>query len=77
MKRIARWIGIVVVLLLLAVVALPFLIDPNQYRPTLESELSKALARDVKVGDLKLAILSGGVTAASIPSKGIRRACTR
>jgi len=63
MKRIARWIGIVVVLLLLAVVALPFLINPNQFRPMLESELSKALARDVKVGDLKLAILSGGVTA--------------
>ena len=63
MKRIARWIGIVVVLLLLAVVALFFLIDFNQFRPTLESELSKALARDVKVGGLKLAILSGGVTA--------------
>jgi len=63
MKRIVRWIGIVVVLLLLAVVALPFLINPNQFRPMLESELSKALARDVKVGDLKLTILSGGVTA--------------
>jgi len=63
MKRIVRWVGIVVVLLLLAVVALPFLINPNQFRPMLESELSKALARDVKVGDLKLAILSGGVTA--------------
>src|SRR5580658_651007 len=63
MKRIARWIGIVVVLLLLAVLALPFLVNPNRFRPMLESELSKALARDVKVGDLKLAILSGGVTA--------------
>ena len=63
MKRIARWIGIVVVLLLLAAVALPFLIDPNQFRPMLEAELSKALAREVKVGDLKLALLSGGVTA--------------
>jgi len=63
MKRTARWIGIVVVLLLLAVIALPFLIDANRFRPMLESELSKALARDVKVGDLKLAILPGGVTA--------------
>ena len=63
MKRIARWIGIVVVLLLLAVAAIPFLIDPNQFRPMLEAELSKALAREVKVGDLKLALLSGGVTA--------------
>jgi AsmA protein len=64
MKRIARWISIVVVvLLLLAAVALPFLIDPNQFRPKLEAELSKALAREVKIGDLKLAVLSGGVTA--------------
>lgn len=63
MKRIARWIGIVVAVLLLAVVALPFLIDANRFRPMLESELTNALARDVKVGDLKLAILSGGVTA--------------
>jgi len=63
MKRSVRWFGIVVVLLLLAVIALPFLIDPNQFRPALEAGLSKALAREVKVGDLKLAILSGGVTA--------------
>ena len=66
MKRIARWFGIVVVLLLLAVVALPFLIDANRFRPMLESQLTKALARDVKVGDLKLAILSGGVTAGDL-----------
>ncbi len=63
MKRIVRLLGVVIVLLLLAVVALPFLIDPNDFRPRLESELSKALGRDVKVGDLKLALLSGGVTA--------------
>ncbi|HLY17442.1 MAG TPA: AsmA family protein [Bryobacteraceae bacterium] len=63
MKRIIGWIAIIVVLLLLAAVALPFLINPNQFRPRLEAELTKALARDVKVGDLKLSILSGGVTA--------------
>jgi len=63
MKRIVRWIGIVVILLLLAVVALPFFIDTNRFRPMLESELSRALAREVKVGNLKLAIFSGGVTA--------------
>src|SRR5580704_1999946 len=63
MKRIVRVVAIIVVLLLVAVVALPFLINPNQFRPMLEAELTKALARDVKVGDLKLSILSGGVTA--------------
>ncbi|HTQ53044.1 MAG TPA: AsmA family protein [Bryobacteraceae bacterium] len=63
MKRILRLLAIAVALLLLIVVALPFVINPNQFRPTLEAELTKALAREVKVGDLKLAILSGGVTA--------------
>ncbi len=63
MKRIARWIGILLLLLVVAVAALPFLINPNQFRPMLEAELSNALARDVKVGDLKVALLSGGVTA--------------
>ena len=63
MKHIVRGIGIVVALLLLAVIALPFVINPNRFRPMLESELSKALAREVKVGDLTLSILHGGVTA--------------
>jgi AsmA protein len=63
MKRFVRVAGIVVVVLLLVVFSLPFLIDANQFRPMLESELTKALARDTKVGNLKLAILSGGVTA--------------
>jgi len=66
MKQILRWVGILLIASLLAVVALPFLIDTNQFRPKLEAELSKALAREVTVGDLKLAILSGGVTADEI-----------
>jgi AsmA protein len=63
MKRIFLIFGIVLALLLAAVVALPFLIDPNDFRPMLESNLSEALGRQVKLGDLKLAILAGAVTA--------------
>ena len=66
MKRIARWIGIVVAILLLVIIALPFLIDANQFRPTLEAALTKALSRDVKRGDLKLALFSGGVSASEL-----------
>ena len=66
MKRIVSWIAIVVVVLLLAVIALPFLIDANQFRPRLEAELSQRLGRDVKLGNLKLSLLSGGVAAADI-----------
>lgn len=63
MKRIALYLGIVVAVLLLAAISLPFLIDANQFRPRVEAELTKALARSVTVGSLSLSILSGGVTA--------------
>src|SRR5579864_1901385 len=66
MKRVARVLAILVVLLLAVAISLPFLIDANQFRPRLEAELTKALGRDVKLGDLKLSILSGGVTASDL-----------
>jgi AsmA protein len=61
--RIAKLLGIAVVVLLLIVAALPLLIDANQFRPTLETSLSEAFGRQVKVGNLKASIFSGGVTA--------------
>ena len=63
MKRILVIGGAVLGLLLAGVVALPFLIDPNTFRPRLEARLSDSLGRAVKLGDLKLSILSGSVTA--------------
>ncbi len=63
MKRALKIIGIIVVVILLAVIALPFLINVNSFRPKLESELSTALGRQVKVGNLSLSILSGSVSA--------------
>jgi len=56
-------IGIVVVVLLLVAIALPFLINVNSFRPKLESALTEALGREVKVGNLSLSILSGSVSA--------------
>ncbi len=61
-----RWLAIVVALLLLIVLAIPFLIDANQFRPRLEAALSQALGREVKLGDLELSIISGGVDAADL-----------
>ena len=64
MKRIAIILGALMALLLVgAVAAATFLIDPNHFRPMLEPELTQALGREVKLGDLKLSILSGSVTA--------------
>ena len=63
MKRITVWVGIGLAVLLLVALALPFLIDANAFRPRLESSLTSALGRAVKLGELKLALLSGGVSA--------------
>lgn len=63
MKRVLKIVGIVVVVILLAVIALPFLVNVNSFRPKLESELTTALGREVKVGNLSLSILSGSVSA--------------
>jgi AsmA protein len=56
-------IGIVVAILIVVAIALPFLINVNSFRPKLESELTEALGRQVKVGNLSLSILSGSVSA--------------
>jgi AsmA protein len=66
MKRIVRIAAIVVVLLLAIALALPFLIDANQFRPALESRLTTALGRDVKLGDLKISLFSGGISASDL-----------
>ena len=61
-----RWLkifGIIVALLVVVAIALPFVINVNDYRPRIESELSTALGRPVHVGNLHLSILSGSVSA--------------
>jgi AsmA protein len=59
-------VGIVVVLLIAAALVLPFLIDANQFRPSLESRLTAALGREVKLGNLKVSVFSGGVSASDL-----------
>ena len=66
MRRPVFILLIVAVVLLLGVLALPFLINANQFRPAIESELTKSLGRQVKIGDLKLGILSGTATATDL-----------
>jgi len=66
MKRAIRIIAIVVGILIVIAVALPFLVDVNSFRPKLEGELTAALGRQVKVGNLGLSIFSGAVSADNI-----------
>ena len=63
MRRTLKWVGIILGILVVAVLCLPFLINVNQFKPVLESELSTALNRAVKLGNLHLSLLAGEVTA--------------
>jgi AsmA protein len=62
MKKILIVVGIVVAVLIIVVIALPFVIDVNRFKPTLETDLTNALGRKVAVRNIALSILSGGVT---------------
>jgi AsmA protein len=66
MKRIARASAIVLSLTVLLIFGLALFVDANRFRPMLESQLAAALGRQVHVGDLKLSLISGGVTASDL-----------
>jgi AsmA protein len=66
MKRGLKILAIVVGILIVVLIAVPMFVDVNAFRPKLESELSAALGRDVKVGNLSLSLWSGGVEADQI-----------
>jgi AsmA protein len=66
MKRALKILVIVIVVIILIALALPFFVDANTFRPKLESELSSALGREVKVGNLSLSVFARGVTADDI-----------
>ncbi len=66
MKRILKILAIVVVVLLVVIVAVPFFVNANRFRPKLETELTTALGREVKVGNLSLSLFSGSVSADDI-----------
>ena len=66
MNRTLKIVGIVVAILLVIIIALPFVINVNSFRPKVEATASEALGRQVKVGNLSLSILSGTVTADDI-----------
>jgi len=65
----SRWVKIVAAVaavFLLILILAPFLINGETFRPTLESRLSAALGRQVKLGHLSFSLLSGSIVAENI-----------
>ncbi|HKV24913.1 MAG TPA: AsmA family protein [Candidatus Acidoferrum sp.] len=63
MKRTLRILGVVIVVLVIILVAVPFLIPVDKFRPTIEQKASQALGRQVQFGSLSLSLLSGSLSA--------------
>lgn len=59
-------IGVIVAVILLLLLALPLFINANKFKPTLETQLTSALGRQVTIGNISLAIFSGGVTVSDV-----------
>lgn len=57
---------LVVAAFIVVILVLPFLIPVNQFRPTIEEKASAALGRKVQIGDLRLSLLSGSLSAANL-----------
>jgi AsmA protein len=66
MKRILKIVAITFGVLIVIAIAIPFFVDANTFRPKIESDLTAALGRQVKVGNLSLSIFSGSVSADDI-----------
>src|ERR1035438_9742960 len=63
MKRRLQIVGIVCAVIVAAVIALPFGVNVNSFRPKLETELSSAIGRPVRVGNLSLSFFARTVSA--------------
>ncbi|MDR1728782.1 MAG: AsmA family protein [Acidobacteriota bacterium] len=61
-KSKAKVVAAALAVVVFAVVALPFLLDADQFRPQIETWLSGALGRQVKLGKMRLALFSGGLS---------------
>ena len=63
MKKLLIALAAVAAVLVVAVLALAFLLDANQFRPKLEAMMSESLGRRVTITNIKVALFSGGIAA--------------
>jgi AsmA protein len=63
MNRTLRYILIGVGVLIVLLVAAPFFIPVNQFKPTIEEKATAALGRKVQLGNSSLSLIHGALTA--------------
>ncbi|HEY1767518.1 MAG TPA: DUF748 domain-containing protein [Terracidiphilus sp.] len=64
-----RWVRIMAAaaaLVLILLIAIPFFVNADTFRPTVENELSSALGRRVTLGHLSLSLFSGSLVAEDV-----------
>ena len=66
MGKTIKAIAITIVAIVIILIAIPFFINVNSFRPKVESEMSSALGRKCEVGNLSLSIITGSVSADNI-----------
>lgn len=66
MKKALIIAGSLLALIVIALLAVPLLVDAEKLRPMVESQAKAALGREVKVGKLDLSLLRGAVVASDV-----------
>src|SRR6266545_1996087 len=63
MKRKLRYVLIALGIVVLVLIAIPFFVDANMFRPAVEEKLGAVLDRQVHVGNLDFSLFSGSLSA--------------
>ena len=61
--KLLRYLAMVVGILIVVLIAIPFFLSPNEFRPTIEEKLTAALGRPVTVGNMSLSLFTGSLGA--------------
>ena len=65
-RKLVIILGSIVLAIIILAAVVPFLIDVNRYRPQIEEQLQAALGRKVQIGNVRLALFSGGINVEKI-----------
>ncbi len=63
MKKIAKIAGIIIGVIILILIAVPFFINADSFRPILQTKAQEALGRNVQIGKLDFSLFSGALSA--------------